>query len=267
MVDLQALMDNDTDGVAFVVIRTVECSEASVLAASAGGPLRWTENVYAKSQVLKDVMRTIATCHFQPITSRGNIRPSFRNKITPANLFFFHHLDLLRTHALKHNETAQHIRSLLKYIDQRFGAEFLAADNLFASESVDQEHILYLFKPNDLILSVAYGKPAVFVLQDWPVLSSTGEVTLKCWSFQSDGSGFARRQSTLDIIPIEAKTIKIQDLTAYPLKFATLQIRDLLRKRGQKHWSLRTATQITYKGWNVARDQFFVSPTSIGPWG
>lgn len=252
--DPEALIVNDTDGLAFVVIRLVECSEASILAARAGSPLRWTESIYLKSKLLKDTVRTIATCYFQPFSDYDS---SNRNKIEPANLFLFHHLELLKKCASEHNETTQHVHALLRYIDQRFCAEFLAAKSLFEGGLVDQEHVLYLFKPNDLILSEANEKPAVFVLQEWPTISSTGGVELKCWSFQTDGSGFARKQSILDVLPMVAKTMKIQDLAAYPLSFATPETKESVRKRGQKYWSLRTATQITYKGWNVARDQYY----------
>lgn len=104
VLDLQSLMENDTDGIAFVIIRTVECSEASVLLASAGGPLWWTEAVYAKSRILKESLQTIATCHFQPVSSeempttmayndagkmsgQDTKSPSKRNEIDPADLF------------------------------------------------------------------------------------------------------------------------------------------------------------------------------------
>ncbi|KAL9046326.1 MAG: hypothetical protein Q9214_000814 [Letrouitia sp. 1 TL-2023] len=34
-------------------------------------------------------------------------------------------------------------------------------------------------------------------------------------------------------------------------------MRELIRSHGEKYWKLRTATQVNYQGWNVARDQFF----------
>ena len=257
-------MDNDTDGIAFVIIRKVNCSEASVFRAVAGGSLQWTEAIYMKSRLLHEAMRTVATCYFQPPVAeekpgRDKKSLSKRHQIDPADLFLFHHRALLHQYALEHPETSQHIDSLLLYADERFGAEFQKADSLFARGVVDQEHILHLFKPNDLIISGTYGQAAAFVLQDWPRLGSADWVTLICWSFQADGSGFARRRDHLSILPITTKTITIQDLAAYPLRFATNDLQDLIRSRGQKHWAHRIATQITYKGWNVARDQFYVS--------
>ncbi len=260
--DLQALMDNDTDGIAFVIIREVNCSEASVSRAVAGGPLQWTEAIYMKSRLLHDAMQTVATCYFQPPVdeekpSRDTL--SKRHQIDPADLFLFHHRALLHQYASDHPETSQHISALLEYAYERFGAEFEKADSLFARGVVDQEHILHLFKPNEVIISGTYEQAAAFVLQDWPQLDSADCVTLVCWSFQADGSGFARRRDHLSILPISTKTITIQDLAAYPLRFATKNVQDLILNRGQKHWAHRIATQITYKGWNVAHDQFYVS--------
>ena len=272
--DLETFMENDTDDVAFVAIRTVECSEASVLMATAGHPLRWTEAIYTKSKISKNAMQQIATCYFRPIALPTQISPGQkfagdtttpleRNRIAPADLFLFHHRHLLRTYALEHSESKQHIDGLFKYVDNRYGIEFAEADSLFARGLVTQMYILYLFKPNELVISGTYGRPVAFVLQEWPELGSDGWLTLSCWSFQTDGSGFARKRSTLSIPPLESETTKIQDLIAYPLRFATLELRELIRSRGEKQWKLRTATQVNYKGWNVKGDQFFVSTMHI----
>lgn len=131
--DLQAYMENDTDDIAFVAIRTVECSQASVLKARAGGPLRWTEAICTKSNMLKEALQAVATCYFQPpprespppggyyksaSKSSGDTESLFiQNQIDPADLFLFHHRDLLRNYALAHPETKLHINALLGYTD------------------------------------------------------------------------------------------------------------------------------------------------------
>ncbi|MCJ1240998.1 hypothetical protein MMC14_009002 [Varicellaria rhodocarpa] len=102
VLDLEAFMANDTDNSAFVVIRTVKCSEASVLMAQAGGPFRWTESIYTKSKISKNAMQQIATCYFQPVDIET---PFEQNEITPADLFFFHHRHLLKSYALERSES------------------------------------------------------------------------------------------------------------------------------------------------------------------
>lgn len=270
--DLEAYMQNDNDGAAFVVIRTVDCSENSVLIARAGGHLRWTEDIYMKSKIAKVAMQQIATCYFQTVPDNpftvmepqgGSEEPFNLNQITPADLFFFHHLHLLRDYRLRHCESKQHIDALLEYVDRRYGEEFKEAEGLFARGQVSKEHILKLFRPNELVIAGTYGRPAAFVLQEWPKLNGDGWATLSCWSFQTDGSGFARKRSVLSIPPIEPETTKIRNLVAYPFRFATPELQKSIRSCGEKQWEHRKATQITYKGWNVGRDQFFVGPRHI----
>ena len=263
-------MNDETDDMAFVVIRVVECSEASVLMARAGVPLRWTEDVYMKSRVSKDVLQRIATCHFQPAPNPEKYPYGFsppspppssfnHNWITPLNLFFFHHRHLLEKHVAQHPETKDHINGLLQYMEIRCHVDFEVADNLFSLGLVTQAHILKLFRPNELVVSGICGRPAAFVIQDWPELSSDGWVTITCWSFQTDGSRFSRKKTVLSIPPLERETMEIQALPAYPLQFAAPEIRKSIQAHGEKQWELRRTTQITYKGWTVKQDQYYVS--------
>jgi len=151
--DLEAFMEDDTDDVAFVVIRTVECSEASVTMASAGGPLRWTEDIYMKSKVSKYAMQQIAKCQFQPspgdkpnsyplqastTTAVHTTIPFIQTRIDPADLFFFHHRQLLRMYALEYPESKPHIDDLLDYVDNRYGVEFAEAERSFELGLVTQ---------------------------------------------------------------------------------------------------------------------------------
>lgn len=278
--DIEALMGNDTDDTAFAIIRTIECSQASVLMARAGSLPRWTEDIYMKSQVSKNALQQIATCYFQPIqktqyndhpislaknTSFTTKAPISQNQIIPADLFLFHHREALENHIANHADSKQHIGALLDYTKFRFGSEFADADGFFANGLVTQAHVLYLFKPNELVISGTYGRPAAFVLQQWPEMDRDGWVTLRCWSFQTDGSGFARKSSTISVPPLGSETTSIQNLVAYPLRFAAPELRKMIRSRGEKHWQLRTATQVTYKGWNVRKDQYFVGSAKHFP--
>ncbi|KAL8741987.1 MAG: hypothetical protein Q9190_005468 [Brigantiaea leucoxantha] len=270
--DIEALMEDDTDDIAFIIIRTVECSQASVLMAQAGGLLRWTEDIFTKSRVSKIALRQIATCYFHPVeknqhssydcshtikTSSSTKAPLLKNQIVPVDLFLFHHRMALKDYVADHAGSKQHISAVLDYTKTMFGSEFADADSLFANGLVTRAHVLHLFKPNELVISGTYGRPAAFVLQQWPEMDPNGCVTLRCWSFQPDGHGFARKSSFISVPPVGSKPVNIQDLVAYPLRFATPELREKIHTRGEKHWQLRTATQITYKGWNVGEDQYF----------
>lgn len=264
-------MRDKEDEIPFIILRTIECSEASVLMARNNCSHAWAEDVYMKSQKLKTSLQQIATCYFQPTKDTMDERFGFNTKnlvyletlsqnlIAPADSFLYHHRQALANYATENIHSQRHTRALIDYIKLRFESKFAETDNLFAKGLVTQESIKYLFKPNELVISGTYGQPAAFVLQEWPKLNSDGWVTLKCWSFHTDGKGFARRASTLSVAPIGPSSRHIEDLIAYPLRFAKPVLLESIRSRGQRHWQYRTAAQVTYKGWNVRKDQYFVS--------
>lgn len=270
--DIGALREDNSDEIAFIIVRTVECSKASVLMARAGGLLRWTEDIYMKSQVSKTALQQIATCYYQPVSKKDSDNlvsafpkssstseaPLLQNQIFPADLFLFHHRQALEEYVAQNADSKQHICAVLEYTRSRFGSEFAEADRLFTKGLVTQAYILHLFKPNELVISGTHGRPAAFVLQEWPEIDGDGWVTLRCWSFQTDGSGFARKSSVISVPPVGWNPKNIQDLAAYPLRFAAPDLLEMIRSRGEKHWQHRTASQVVYKGWNVRRDQFFV---------
>jgi len=278
ILDLEGFMENDTDGVAFVVIRTVECTQASVLMARAGGSMRWTEAIYAKSKISKDALHEVATSYFGPSPedpyssiTPASVHPDVvqdtpvfdRNRLIHAELFLFAHRHVLGSYGLKHPDSKRHVDALIQYANEKYGREFANAEELFASNAVTSDHVLKLFRPNDIVVSGTHGRPAAFVVQEWPRLAEEGWVTLTCWSFQPDGTGFARKRTVISIPPLEPKATKIPSLVAYPISFASSELRNLIRDRGFKHWDLRNATQVTYKGWNVGHDQFFCKSCSV----
>jgi hypothetical protein len=267
--ELQAFMDDGRDDVAFVIIRTFKCSSASVMMAAAGTALAFTEDVYTKSDISKSAMQQIATCYFQSTKMMSN-QPGDENqsqrleqeRIHPTDLFLFHHHHRLKTWITQNSKSKEHVGGLLDYVDAKYSVEFAKANSLFERGLVTQAHILKLFKPNETIISENLDRPVVYVLQDWPNLEDDGSIRLPCWSFQPDGSGFGRKQTVLFISPIDHET-NIQTLKAYPLRFASPELYALLCDRGKKQWQYRTTAQVTYKGWNVGGDLFFVSYSSV----
>ena len=80
-----------------------------------------------------------------------------------------------------------------------------------------------------------------------------------------DGIGLARKQHSLSIPRLaDGEEIEISTLPVIPLHFVDLELRLRLERRGQKHWNLRSQTYVTYQGWNVSKDQFYVSRESLG---
>lgn len=230
--------------------------------ARTGVALQWYETIYMKSKILKNAMQQIATSYFQPLESEFASLPSQssfeRNQITPTDLFLFHHHRLLRNYIIEHPASKQHIDAILEYMEERYGTEFADAENLFTRGLVTQAHVSKLFKPNEYIFSITRGRPAAYVVQEWPESKKDGSVSIACWSFQTNGSYFTRKKRFLSIPPLGRNTADIKALIAYPLNFVSPEIRESIQTHGEKQWKLGTTTHVTYKGWNVVKDQYFV---------
>jgi hypothetical protein len=151
------------------------------------------------------------------------------------------------------------VNGLLQYSESRFSEDFEEAETLLARNFVSQAHILKLYKPNDLVVSEMSGQPSAFVVHDWPQADENNCITLKCWSFQTDGPGFARKLTVFLIPPVAHKYQAVASLIVYPMRYAKPEIQEAIRINGQKHWGLRTMTHVMYKGWDVERDQHYVS--------
>jgi hypothetical protein len=270
--DPETVLHERFNGPAFVVVRTIECSNASIQMARNGTSLRWTDKIYLKSRVSKDILQKIGMCHFQSHSQDGDnlhddssmgtcsLGASYQYlEIAPLKLFLFH-LRFVQPQYIEVHPTAQDlVDGLLQYSNSRYGRDFEEAETLLAQDLVSQTHILKLYKPNDLVVSEMSGQPSAFVVHDWPRVDENNRITLECWSFQTDGLGFARKLTVFCIPPIESEYQAVSSFVVYPIRYAKPEIQEAIRINGQKHWDLRTTTHVMYKGWDVERDQHYVS--------
>jgi hypothetical protein len=130
---------------------------------------------------------------------------------------------------------------------------------LFARNKVNQEHLLKLYKPNDVVVAEIHGQPSAFVVHDRPQIGPRNCTTLNCWSFQTDGFGFARKLTVLSIPPVREDLAEVTSLAVYPLRFTSPPTLHKLQKNGRKQWDFRTISHVTYTGWNVEQDHYYVS--------
>jgi hypothetical protein len=180
-------------------------------------------------------------------------------EIAPLQLFLYHHHSTLKRYIQVHPREGDHLGGLLQYSETRFGKEFEEAEALIErSGLVSQEHILKLYRPNDLVVGELHGQPSAFVVHDWPWIDDRNWITLNCWSFETDGFGFTRKMTVFSIPPIETTTKAVSSLVAYPLRLARVETQEMIQLNGQKQWSFRKATPVMYKGWNVESNQYYV---------
>ena len=252
--------------IAFVIFRRANCWSAMDTSQSEG--MVWPESIYVTSSILRSALNAVAGCYIHQVHQTDSPHqtdpfnqtdPDNKNEIFAPHLFLFHHRSLLTKYAADHVEAASHINALLHYTSERYGAAFQEADAFFKLGFVFPQHLTKLFMPNDIVVTTKHGFPVAYALSVWPVVQKDGLVKLDCWSWQMDGSGLARRRTKLSIPPLETQSVRIQKLNVYPLRYAPQELLIRLQHQGNKHWNLRYQSLVSYKGWNVSRDQFYVS--------
>ena len=66
---------------------------------------------------------------------------------------------------------------LLNYVTEQYADEYAAADSLLSRNKISPEHLRYLFKPGDLLVSRVDGQYMGFVSTSWPSISFNKEVS------------------------------------------------------------------------------------------
>ena len=264
------------DDVAFIIIREVYCSERALDLSQSGLGRIWYENLCIKSFALRSALNATATCYIYttqaqkdvqggPYGERGsadNASLMAERELYVPHLFLYHHRSRLREYASKHSDALSHIKALLAYASYKYGDAYEEADALFSNGFVTRRHLKKLFAPNELVFTYTNGQPSAYAMQEWPETSVDKCFRLHCWSWRSDGAVFARKKCILDLhLPqLEDEEIEIKLLSVVPLTYIAPEIYSHLELRGRKHWSLRSQSYVSYKGWNVSHDQFYASP-------
>ena len=272
----------ENDDIAFIILRYCNCSEKFQPVSSVHAHRSWYETILLKSPTLRSTFYTIAGCYVsRPSQSPKNEAYSEwmpqqldnsklleKSEIYAPHLFFYHHRQRLHSYAAQNGDIAPQIISLLEYISQTYGEDYDEADKLFRQCLVTRRHLIKMFMPNEIVVSTdpRTGELASYVVRQWPTIYSPDTLSLECWFWTMDGAGLARKQVFLAVpLPAEGNEIQIRSLPVIPLRFLDPELKLRLKLRGQKLWSLRFQSYVTYKGWNVSKDQFYVSQELI-PW-
>lgn len=257
----------------FLVFREYNCSNTRRYAprhrkpvfprlASLGrGKQSCDESIVVISNSLETAIRRAAICH--PPKVFNDIERAFLDValhplvLTPPYAFVYHHRSLLVEHAKNCTSSIRNqILALLDYVEGNFGARFKQADELFRRGKTDQRTLEYLFCPGDIVLSYKQVTYAAYNLTSW----LNPPDSLECWGWTFDGVQFLRKCITLSIRPDQIRTtVPIQELPVYPIKYAPQDLRNDLKRRGERFWNLRFQHYISYTGWDVFKDENYVA--------
>jgi len=215
------------------------------------------ESIVVISRSLDSAIRQISICHYpdtfnhlaEELANFGYLR------LKPPYAFVYHHRSLLLEHAKNCTPSVRsQILAFLDYVEGNFGARFKQADELFRDGKTDQHTLEYLFCPGDIVLSYKQETYAAYNLTSWP--HRYVDLDLKCWGWTFDGLQFLRKGVTLSIRPDQIRTtVPIQGLPVYPIKYAPQDLRNDLKRRGERFWNLRFQHYISYTGWDVTKTE------------
>ena len=259
--DLGKYMEENSD-LAFIVLRRCKCP---------GRTATQDGEIYIISSTLRSALYAVTRCYISKLPkdkyssakAHANPFPLAEEQILQdAYLYMYHHRLPLQRYVADIPEASVHVNSLLAYISRMYGNSYREADRLFRERLVTREHELTLYCPNDIIVTFDrdLGEPVAYAVRKWADLTDAGNFRLECWHWQMDGVGLARKERQWVIPRIPEDTLcEIERLTLVPLLFINPDVSMKLALRGQKHWSLRNQSYISYKGWNKSKDQFYVN--------
>lgn len=259
----------DNPGIAFVVIREHRCAKTFASASSKNHQSNaLPESISIVSQGLLKALAQVATCQLDEV----NYRDTFPQPEMAAPYFFLYHHrsellqlaeELQPVHCNRHG-TSEEITALLNYINKAKGDEFREADELLKKGKTNRRHYQKLFCPNDIVIVQNKNCLSAFVPHQWPTRTDEG-LKIACWSWHLQGKWLRRKQEDLDLSRLTSEEVSIQDLKVHPLRYASSDVRDRLRLRGQKYWNMRHRTFVSYSGDDFLDEQHHVSIPTLMP--
>jgi hypothetical protein len=212
------------------------------------------ERLLVVSEVLHKALNQVARCSPQdPKAYPGKIQMS------APYLFLYHHRFLLSDlAATAGGETEEHVSILLAFLNEHYKDEYEEAESQFRARIVTKEHIEKLYLPNDIVIDKTGPKDRAYVVKSWLEVDK-GDLDLKCWSWEYDGSFLRREETTLEINPPSDSGSSLSTIGVYPISMIDDENLENLRQRGRKFWSMKEQYFASYSGYDVKKVLFHVS--------
>lgn len=261
--DLVSYLKDDDDDTAIIVVRLIRCEENQGFPHAQGQPLKWHESLAIKSSTLRQSIADIAQCYYNkndvlPVGRNGVDNQMNRLTISPARLFFFHHLPRLIDYVETHPLARDHVSALNEYCRKYYVSDFQRARQLFAQGLVSQKHLDKLYLPNTIVISHENGLKRGFVVSKWPVYDdATGGLQLECWAWQNNGTGWCRSSHRLTVPPISSSQVPVRSLDVYPADLGCVETMQMLAERGRKLWDLKDSSYVSYTGHDVQGEDYY----------
>ncbi|KAH7000365.1 hypothetical protein EDB80DRAFT_110739 [Ilyonectria destructans] len=215
----------------------------------------------------KDAIDSIITAHPDRFPGFGTIYPWHE---PPYTLFYLHNKSFMELQSISGlNELArQHLRMLLKWMEDNARADWDEADELFTQGKVNSKHYAKLFRPGELIYWPNWnseGAPRAAKVNKFPHISKSSALThipfkaglvgSQVWEFNGE---FRKKlvevrlhlprlnKSRGNEYHLDDDLVDILDLSTYPLRYAKEGVGMKLAARGSKLWQLRRKSLVCF---------------------
>ena len=182
----------------------------------------------------------------------------------PFSFIYHHRTQLRELGQRKQGEVSLQISSLLSYVETNYREEYDDADAKFAKGVVSLEHLQKLWVPNQLVITHVKSHAVARVIGSWPELNNhmkraRNALSLLVWSWEYDGNNLHRLYDIENIGLANHDVLAIDQLSIYPIKFASQELQDRIKVRGQRYWNLRHQQLIAYSGLDFNKETTYVT--------
>jgi len=151
----------------------------------------------------------------------------------------------LRAQALEPQQR-EDLKVLSDYITERLTLDYGELERLSDAGLVSRKHWLMLFRPDDTVITMVESQYRAFSVKSCHLLNPN-TIRMECWSWEYDGN-FFQKHTTMHIEwPSSLDEVKINDLSAYPIRYAEDGVESSLRVRGNTFWSCRRQRYVNYQ--------------------
>jgi hypothetical protein len=165
------------------------------------------------------------------------------------------------------------MKLLTSWIDDNYGEAYDRADDQISRGLITAESVKFLVRPGDVVVKMEKQELTAAIATSWLASTSAPEVTNFDDSFRwrtrkDHGEGplewgwacaskaihydgtFYYQPETLNL-KLKAKSLKhevpIEDLSAFPIQYASAEWREQLERRGKRYWSCRKRRLVGYE--------------------
>ncbi|KAK4032147.1 Fidgetin-like protein 1 [Parachaetomium inaequale] len=161
--------------------------------------------------------------------------------------FFYHHREALRQAAAAES-CSPDLEALWSYLQAHPDPMSAKCDELLDQGRVSAETLPWLFRPNEVVVRTKGPLKVALMLRSVPTVLASNSVELECWNWGYDGASLQRRDKPVTLTGPAYDTIPINELSAYPLRYADAATKQRLLERGARFWELRHQTHVSYEG-------------------